>query len=110
MTAPRLDVDVVRRVAHLARLRVAEDELGGLARQLAGVLGHFEALQGVDTAGVEPLVHALDTPGAAAPDVVACGADPRGALLPLTGHAREGFFVVPRVLDADFGAPERDGG
>jgi hypothetical protein len=30
-------------------------------------------------------------------------ADAREQLLALTSHAREGFLVVPRVLDADFG-------
>jgi aspartyl-tRNA(Asn)/glutamyl-tRNA(Gln) amidotransferase subunit C len=101
--APHLDVELVRRVAHLARLGLADGELDGLTRQLAGLLAHFEALQEVDTTGVEPLTHALDTPGSAAPDEISCPADARSTLLPLTAHAREGFYVVPRVLEADFG-------
>jgi aspartyl-tRNA(Asn)/glutamyl-tRNA(Gln) amidotransferase subunit C len=103
--APRLDADLVRRVALLARLGLDESELEGLSRQLADLLGHFEALQAVDTTGVDPLVHALDTRGSAADDAPAGCGDARASLLPLTRHAREGFYVVPRVLEADFGDP-----
>ena len=90
-------------IAKLARLGLPEAELHAAAGKLAGILEHFRALQGVDTTGVEPLVHTLDTPGAAAADVPAPFADARERLLALTPHAREGFLVVPRVLDADFG-------
>jgi aspartyl-tRNA(Asn)/glutamyl-tRNA(Gln) amidotransferase subunit C len=108
--APRLDADLVRRVAQLARLGLDEREIEGLTRQLADLLGHFEALQGVDTSGVEPLVHALDTRGTAADDAPAGCDDARASLLPLTAHAREGFYVVPRVLETDFGDPAAPAG
>jgi aspartyl-tRNA(Asn)/glutamyl-tRNA(Gln) amidotransferase subunit C len=98
------DPELVRRVARLARLGLPPPELSAAGSQLATILGHFRALQEVDTRGVEPLVHAVDRPGEAAADVVNPAPDPRRHLLPLTTHAREGFFVVPRVLDADFGA------
>jgi len=90
-------------IAKLARLGLPEAELHAAAGKLAGILEHFRALQGVDTRDVEPLVHTLDTPGAPAADVVEPCKDARELLLGLTSHAREGFLVVPRVLDADFG-------
>lgn len=98
------DPELVRRVARLARLGLPPSEMTAAAGQLTTILGHFRALQDVDTAGVEPLVHAVDRPGEAAADTIVAFPDPRRSLLPLTAHAREGFFVVPRVLDADFGA------
>ena len=103
MPDPMSDPELVRRVARLARLGLPPAELAAAGSQLATILGHFRALQDVDTGGVEPLVHAVDRPGEAAPDAVAPFADPRRALLALTPAAREGFFVVPRVVDADFG-------
>jgi aspartyl-tRNA(Asn)/glutamyl-tRNA(Gln) amidotransferase subunit C len=109
MTQPEIDAALVATVAALARLGLGEAELAAARRDLDALLGHFEALQAVDTTGVEPLVHALDTPGAAAADDVVAWPDPRGSLLPLTPHAREGFYVVPRVLDAEFGDGESDG-
>jgi aspartyl-tRNA(Asn)/glutamyl-tRNA(Gln) amidotransferase subunit C len=98
------DPALVQRVARLARLGLPPAELTAAGSQLATILGHFRALQEVDTRAVEPLVHAVDRPGAAVADTVEAFPEPRRSLLPLTVHAREGFFVVPRVLDADFGA------
>jgi len=93
-------------VAQLARIGLSGEELQAAAAHLQGILGHFRALQDVDTTGVAPLVHTLAAPGVPGPDVVAPFADPRTRLLGLTAHAREGFVVVPRVLDADFGPDE----
>jgi len=98
------DPELVRRVARLARLGLPPAELAETGTQLGTILGHFRALQDVDTRGVEPLVHAVDRPGEAVADVVVAQPDPRRDLLGLTRAAREGFFVVPRVIDADFGA------
>jgi aspartyl-tRNA(Asn)/glutamyl-tRNA(Gln) amidotransferase subunit C len=96
---PVIDPQLVQRVAELARLGLSEQELAAASAELQGILAHFEALQAVDTEGVEPLVHALESPGLPADDAACDFPDPRHALLPLTKHAREGFFVVPRVLD-----------
>jgi aspartyl-tRNA(Asn)/glutamyl-tRNA(Gln) amidotransferase subunit C len=103
MTDKPLSADDVLAIARLARLGLADDELRTAARDLAGVLAHFLALQQVDTTGVEPLTHAIAPSAAPSPDVVAPFDRPRERLLPLTEHAREGFLVVPRVMEADFG-------
>jgi aspartyl-tRNA(Asn)/glutamyl-tRNA(Gln) amidotransferase subunit C len=100
---PVIDPHLVQRVAELARLGLSEQELSAASAELQGILAHFEALQAVDTTGVPPLVHALESPGAPADDEARDFPEPRHALLPLTKHAREGFFVVPRVLDTGEG-------
>ncbi|MHC4844817.1 MAG: Asp-tRNA(Asn)/Glu-tRNA(Gln) amidotransferase subunit GatC [Planctomycetota bacterium] len=103
MAEPVIDPQIVQRVAELARLGLSEAELSAASAKLQGILAHFEALQAVDTEGVEPLVHAIETPGAPGDDEARDFPDPRHTLLPLTDHAREGFFVVPRVLDTEGG-------
>lgn len=114
---PAIDLHMAATVARLARLGLGDAELRAAAQQLAGILGHFRALQDVDTSGVAPLVHTLAAPGLPAADVPAPFVDARTRLLGLAPHAREGFLVVPRVLEADFGphaaipeAGERDPG
>ena len=52
----------VARVALLARLKLGEDETRQLAQQLQAILGHFEHVSKIDTAGVEPLVTPTDMP------------------------------------------------
>ena len=49
-----IDKDTARRVAHLARIEVGEDELAPLARELSGILDFMEQLAEVDVEGVEP--------------------------------------------------------
>ncbi len=58
----------VRRVAHLARLSIAEDELPELTAQLGNVLGLVDQLGEVDTTGVAPLVHAIEITNVLQPD------------------------------------------
>ena len=89
----------VRRVAGLARLGLAAEDEQAMVDSLLSLLGHFEVLQQVDTTDVEPMSHPTDATGEPAADEVAPFPDPRATLVPLTSHAREGFFVVPRVLD-----------
>jgi aspartyl-tRNA(Asn)/glutamyl-tRNA(Gln) amidotransferase subunit C len=93
-----LDPKTVRTIAYLARIRLADDEVEGLARELSSILGWVEQLAEVDTEGVEPMtsVAAMSLPlradvvtdGARAQDVV------RNAPEPI-----EAFFTVPKVVE-----------
>ena len=96
-----VDPDEVRRVAELARLGLDPDEEAALAGELVAILAHFESLQEVDTEGVEPLSHPLDSRGRPQADQIEAFDSPRDTLLNLTEHSREGFFVVPRILGDD---------
>ena len=49
-----LDRETVRRIAHLARLKVPEAELDGLAGELNNILSWVEQLDALDTTNVEP--------------------------------------------------------
>ncbi len=100
-----VDPEEVRRVAHLARLGLAPEDEPAMVSHLDSILAHFEVLQAVDTEGVEPLTHPLATHGQPARDEPVAFPDPRESLVELTEHAREGFFVVPRVLED---APDDD--
>ena len=50
-----LDPATVRRIARLARIHVADDEVAKLQDELSGILGWIEQLNEVDVTGVEPL-------------------------------------------------------
>jgi aspartyl-tRNA(Asn)/glutamyl-tRNA(Gln) amidotransferase subunit C len=102
-----VDRELVAAMADLARLRLPDDEIDRTAADLARILGHFQAIGEVDTDGVAPLTHVLATHGTPGPDEVVTFPDARAALTALTDHAREGFFVVPRVLD-DAESPASD--
>ena len=58
-----LTLDDVKRIAHLARIAVDEDEAHAVLGQLTKVFGLIEQMQAVDTRGVEPMSHALHHEG-----------------------------------------------
>ena len=55
-----LSAEEVRKVAELARLHLSDADVETMTRQLNAIIDHINELQQVDTAGVEPMAHALD--------------------------------------------------
>lgn len=90
--------DEVRRVAELARLSLAEDEIETLSRQLSAVLDFADALNALDLDGCEPTAFApASTPWREdVPNGRRLSADEAVAGAP--AH-EDGFFVVPPVVE-----------
>jgi aspartyl-tRNA(Asn)/glutamyl-tRNA(Gln) amidotransferase subunit C len=61
-----LTLPQVRRVAHLARLEISDAEAETTLGHLNGIFTLIEAMQAVDTKGVEPMAHAQDVASACA--------------------------------------------
>lgn len=93
-----MDEATVDRVARLARLELDPDQKTRFAVQLRAILDHFKDLEALDTSGVEPSVYAVDLVGRTRPDVEV-PAPARADLLANAPDQREGFIVVPRVLE-----------
>jgi aspartyl-tRNA(Asn)/glutamyl-tRNA(Gln) amidotransferase subunit C len=93
-----IDKETARRVAHLARIEVADDQLEHLAGELNGILGFMEQLNEVDVEGVEPMTSVTPMRLKRRTDVVTDG-DQQAAVLKNAPDAREGFFAVPKVVD-----------
>ena len=51
-----IDKKTIEHIAKLARLHITEAEAAEYSSQLEKVLGNFEKISKIDTAGVEPLV------------------------------------------------------
>ena len=93
-----LSLDDVRRIAHLARIEVTPEDASALHEKLTAIFGLIEALQAIDTTGVEPMAHARDLTLALREDVVT---EPdRHALYQASAPAtEEGLYLVPRVVE-----------
>ncbi|MBO6794893.1 MAG: Asp-tRNA(Asn)/Glu-tRNA(Gln) amidotransferase subunit GatC [Balneolaceae bacterium] len=50
----------VRYVADLARLKLSENEVNSLAKDMNSILGYMDLLNEIDTSNVEPLEHVID--------------------------------------------------
>jgi aspartyl-tRNA(Asn)/glutamyl-tRNA(Gln) amidotransferase subunit C len=93
-----VDADTVRRVAHLARIAVAEEEVAALAGELNAILGFVEKLNEVDVKGVEPMTSVTPMAMKMRSDQVTDGGIPNQVLA--NAPAREDhFFVVPKVVE-----------
>jgi len=90
--------DEVRRIARLAHLQFDEEDLDRLRGELDRILTYVEALERLDTRGVEPVVGIAAGPtGAAREDTPANGLSPDEALSNAP-DAHQGHFKVPKVL------------
>jgi len=93
-----IDIDTARRVAHLARIAVKEEDLPALAGELSAVLDFMEQLNEVDVEGVEPMTSVTPMRLKRRQDVVTEGGMPE-RILSNAPDAREGFFAVPKVVE-----------
>lgn len=93
-----IDEQTARRVAHLARIEVAEADLAPLARELSAILGFMEQLSAVDVEGVEPMTSVTPMAMDWRADAVTEGGD-RTRILANAPAARDGFFTVPKVVE-----------
>ena len=93
-----VDADTVRRVAHLARIAVAEDEVAGLQGELNAILAFVEQLDEVDVAGVEPMTSVTPMKMRMRDDMVTVG-DIADDILRNAPAREDHFFVVPKVVE-----------
>ncbi len=87
----------VEKVAVLARLLLSEEELQKMTRELGAILEYVAQLDRVDTAGVEPMAHALDAHDVFRPDELRPSLA-RDQALANAPHRDQECYLVPAVL------------
>jgi aspartyl-tRNA(Asn)/glutamyl-tRNA(Gln) amidotransferase subunit C len=93
-----VDAATVRRIAHLARIAVAEEEIEHLQGELNAILAFVEQMSEVGVEEVEPMTSVTPMEMKKRADVVNDGGDPEAVLK--NAPAREGnYFVVPKVVE-----------
>jgi aspartyl-tRNA(Asn)/glutamyl-tRNA(Gln) amidotransferase subunit C len=93
-----VDAQTVRRIAHLARIAVADDEVEHLQGELNAILAFVEQLSEVDVAGVEPMTSVTPMTMKKRADVVTDGGDAE-AILQNAPATEDHFFLVPKVVE-----------
>jgi len=101
-SAMSLSHDQIRRIARLARIAVGTEEAEAVRERLNRVLGLIDQLQAVDTAGIEPMSHALDAHlprgQRLRPDAVT-EADQRAQFQSGAPAVEGGLYLVPKVIE-----------
>jgi aspartyl-tRNA(Asn)/glutamyl-tRNA(Gln) amidotransferase subunit C len=93
-----VDLDAVRRIAHLARIGVSEAEIPHLQDEINAILRFVQALEAVDIEGVEPMTSVLPMRLPMRDDVVTEG-EIASKVLANAPATEDGFFVVPKVIE-----------
>jgi aspartyl-tRNA(Asn)/glutamyl-tRNA(Gln) amidotransferase subunit C len=93
-----VDADTVRRIAHLARIAVAEDEIEHLQGELNAILAWVEQLSEVDVESVEPMTSVAPMAMKKRADVVTDGGIAED-IVKNAPASEDNFFLVPKVVE-----------
>jgi aspartyl-tRNA(Asn)/glutamyl-tRNA(Gln) amidotransferase subunit C len=93
-----VDADTVRRIAHLARIAVAEEEVEHLKGELNAMLAFVEQLSEVDVEGVEPMTSVTPMEMKKRSDTVNDGGIAE-AIVKNAPMTDDNFFLVPKVVE-----------
>ncbi len=87
----------VAHVAHLARLRLSDEELRRFTSQLSAVLDHAKDVEALQLEGVEPMAHPLPLENVTRKDEIHEMVE-RDSILAQAPAVEDGRFKVPKIL------------
>lgn len=93
-----VDHATVRRIAHLARIKLADAEVPQLADELNSILTFVEELNTVNIEGVEPMTSVIPMRMEQRADVITDG-EIADAIIANAPATEDHFFVVPKVVE-----------
>ena len=93
-----LTLEDVKRVAHLARIAISDDEAQSTHAQLAGIFKLIAQMEAVDVSAIEPMSHAQDVVQRLREDAVT-EVDQRSRLLEIAPQVEAGLYLVPKVIE-----------
>ena len=94
----KLEREAVLHIAKLARVGLSDDEIDTYAVQLSDIIGHFDALNAVNTDGVEPTAHTLPLRNVTTEDVSRPSL-PQDQVLEMAPLTEDGYLRVRAVLE-----------
>ncbi len=93
-----LDKDQVQHIATLARLKLADDELGDVVDKLSRIVDFVDQLAQADTDDVIPMAHPLHASQRLRPDAVTEGNN-RDHYQQNAPSVSDGLYLVPKVIE-----------
>ena len=93
-----VDQETVRRIAHLARIKVSDEDVPHLQDELNAILSFVEELSSVDVSGVEPMTSVMPMPMKKRADIVTEGSIAE-AIIANAPEREDHFFKVPKVVE-----------
>ena len=93
-----VDIATVKRVAHLARIAVSEEDAERMTGELNTILGFDEQLNEVDVTGVEPMTSVIPMEMKERQDAVTDG-NKAADIVANAPATDQNFFLVPKVVE-----------
>lgn len=93
-----LNLEDIKRIAHLARIEVSDNEAQETLNKLSGILGLIEQMQAVDTTGIAPMSHSQDVTQRLREDVVT-QTNQRALFQSIAPATQDGLYLVPKVIE-----------
>ena len=93
-----IDKKTVKYVAHLARIRLTDEELGKLSLELESIVNFIDKLKEGDVSGIKPTSHILPVNNVFREDKPTKSLDAEAALRNAPAQ-KEDFFVAPKVIE-----------
>ncbi|RMF16104.1 MAG: Asp-tRNA(Asn)/Glu-tRNA(Gln) amidotransferase subunit GatC [Gammaproteobacteria bacterium] len=93
-----LDKNDLNKIAYLARLEIAPENAERVLNDMDRILDFVDHMQQVDTEGVEPLAHPIESRQILREDRVT-EPNQREALLANAPATENGCFLVPKVIE-----------
>lgn len=93
-----LSPDEVRHIAHLARLRIEDDDIGDYAGNLSRIVDFVDQLGRADTESVTPMAHPLEMAQRLRDDEVT-EQNHRDEYQQNAPATEAGMYLVPRVIE-----------
>lgn len=93
-----LTADDVKKIAHLARLGIDEEQIGNYANDLSNILDLMTQMGDLDTSSVTPMAHPLDQMQRLRDDIVT-ETNQRDHFQAIAPQTEAGLYLVPKVID-----------
>jgi aspartyl-tRNA(Asn)/glutamyl-tRNA(Gln) amidotransferase subunit C len=95
--------DITRHIAKLSGLRLTDEEISDMTRDLGSIVGYMDTLARLNTEGTEPLTHVQPQRNHMRKDVRGQSA-PRDELIGNAPGRKDGYVVAPKTFGEGGGA------
>lgn len=95
-----LTPEEIKKIAHLARLNLSDEDIMLYGTQLSGIINFIEQMNKIDTENVEPLAHPLDLSQRLRADSIT-EANLREKYLQIAPQTDAGLYLVPKVIEIE---------
>ena len=90
--------DEIKKIAHLARIKITEEEADATIKKLSGILNLIEDMKKVDTTNIAPMSHGQSVTQRLREDIVT-EKNQREELQKIAPEVSGGLYIVPQVIE-----------